>query len=71
MGLTIDDREEQKELRSQLHRLLKQDELKWLQRYKDNEIRDGDNNSNYYHAKVNGRRRNNMITSLEEKEGVI
>ena len=37
----------------------------------DKEITDGDENTRYYHAKVTGRRRNNMITSLEEKEGVI
>ena len=37
----------------------------------DKEIKEGDSNTRYYHAKVNGRRRNNMITSFEEKDGVI
>lgn len=44
MGLSAHDRNEQKELRAQLNRLLKQEEVKWLQRYKDQEIKDGDNN---------------------------
>lgn len=38
-GLTTHDRTEQKELSEQLRRILKQEELKWLQRYKDKEIR--------------------------------
>lgn len=38
-GLTTQDRIEQKELRDQLGRILKQEELKWLQRYKDKEIK--------------------------------
>uniref|UniRef100_A0A453KWR1 Reverse transcriptase domain-containing protein n=1 Tax=Aegilops tauschii subsp. strangulata TaxID=200361 RepID=A0A453KWR1_AEGTS len=71
MGLSAQDREEQKDLRSQLHGLLKQVEMKWLQRYKDKEIKDGDCNTKYYHAKVNGRRRKNRILSLEQEEGVI
>src|SRR4051812_17326510 len=57
MGMSSHDYNEQKELRAQLNRLLEQEELRCLQRYKSNEIKDGDNNSRYYHAKVNGRRR--------------
>lgn len=71
MGLTACDREEQKELSGQLARIMKQEEIKWLRRYKDGEIKDGDGNTRYYHAKVNGRRRKNRITSLEQEEGVI
>lgn len=51
--------------------MLKQEEIKWLQRYKNKEITDGDCNTRYYHAKVNGRRRKNKIVSLEQDEGVI
>ena len=56
-GLIACDRKEQKDLREQLNRLLKQEEVKWFQRYKDKEIKEGDSNTRYYHAKVNGRRR--------------
>lgn len=69
--LSAHDREEQKMLRAQLQRLVKQEEMKWLQRYKDREIRDGDNNSKYYHAKANGRKRKKNIFSLNQDEGVI
>ena len=46
-------------------------EPKWLKRYKDREIKDGDCNTKYYHAKVNGRIRKNRILSLDQEEGVI
>ena len=45
--------------------------MKWLQRYKDKEIKDGDINTRYYHARVNGRRCKNRIISLERDEGTI
>ena len=35
MGLSDVDRNEQKELRAQLKRVMLQEEMKWLQRYKD------------------------------------
>ena len=57
MGLTAADRTEQRELRKQLKKIMTQEEMKWMQRYKDKEIKDGDGNTRYYHAKVNGRRR--------------
>ena len=57
MGLTAAERTEQKELRMQLKRIMTQEEMKWMQRYKDKEITDGDGNTIYYHARVNGRRR--------------
>ena len=71
LGLSAWDRNEQKELRAQLGRLVKQEEIKQLQKYKDREIKDGDNNTKYYHAKVNGRRRKNRIVSLEQEEGIV
>lgn len=52
-------------------RILKQEELKWFQRYKAKEIREGDCNTRYYHATANGRRRKNKIISLEQDEGMI
>ena len=71
MGLTAADRTEQKELRDQLKRVMIQEEMKWLQRYKDKEITYADGNTRYYHAKVNGRRRKNIVISLEQEEGMV
>ena len=57
MGIPAAARNAQKELREQLKRVMLQEELKIIQRYKDKEIIDGDGNTRYYHARVNGRRR--------------
>lgn len=52
-------------------RFLKHEELKLLQRYTNKQIKEGDNNTRYYYARVNGRRRKNMIISLEQEKGII
>ena len=70
-GLTAADRKEQIALRAQLDRLLKQEEAKWKQRAKINEILEGDSNTKFFHAKANGRLRRNKINRLEQAEGII
>ena len=60
MGLCAHDRNLQIQMRKELNDLLKEEELKWLQRYKDRDIKEGDQNSRYYHAKANGRRRKKL-----------
>lgn len=70
-GMSTQDREEKELLDAQLARLLRQEELKWLQRSKEKESKDGDNNTKYYHAKANGRKRKNTIKMLNQEEGVI
>ena len=52
--LTIDVRQKQKDLRGQLNRLLRHEELKGLQRCTEKEIIEGDSNTRYYQAKANG-----------------
>ena len=44
------------ELRAQLDRLLSQEEAKWKQTTKIDELVDGDCNTKYFHAKANGRK---------------
>ena len=66
-GLSAQDREIQKGWRKELKDIPKMEEIKWLQRYKDREIKEGDSNTRYYQAKVNGRRRKNRITALEHE----
>ena len=51
-GLTVADRKEQMELRAQLDRLLQQEEAKWKQRAKVDEIFEGDSNTKFFHAKA-------------------
>lgn len=70
-GWTAEDRQEQLELRAQLDRLLEQEEAKWKQRVKIDELLDEDGNTKYFHAKDNGRRRKIKIARLEQEEGKI
>lgn len=37
----------------------------------DTEIKEGDDNTRYFRAKANGRRRKNRIVTLEQDEGTI
>lgn len=70
-GLTTDMTQEQKDLRAQLDRIMKQDELKWKHRAKFTEILEGEGNTKYLHAKANDRRRKNKMNSLDQEEGKI
>lgn len=47
LGLSAENRIEQIELRAQLDRLLKQEEAKWKQRAKIDEILEGDGNTRF------------------------
>lgn len=51
-------------LEEQLKFTTREEMLKWFQRSKEKEIMEGDNNTKYYHAKANCRRRKNIIYSL-------
>ena len=67
MGLSAVDRSEQKELRAQLKRVMMQEEMKWLQRYKDSEIKDGDRNTRFFHQSVLKRRKRTLLFPLRMK----
>jgi hypothetical protein len=54
-----------------LKKVVREDRLKWMQRCKEKNLLEGDDNTKYYHAKANGRKRKNMIYSLDQEEGEI
>jgi hypothetical protein len=56
---------------NQLKTIIKEEEIKWIQRAKEKELLEGDNNTRYYHSKANGRRRKTLIVSLNQDEGLI
>ena len=70
-GLSMQVFEERKNLRKQFANLLKQEELKWIQRAKEKNIKEGEANTKFFHAKANGRHRINTIVSLENQGQVI
>lgn len=69
--LNAEDREHKQKCQADLKSILKEEEIKWLQRSHEKELFDGDTNSKYYHAKANGRHRKNKINKLVQDEGVI
>lgn len=70
-SLDEEDRKYKKDCQNNLKYILKEEELKWLQRSHDKELFEGDSNTKYYHAKANGRFRKNRIVKLVQDEGVI
>ena len=51
--------------------IIKEEEVKWIQRAKEKELLEGDAMTSYFMAKASGRKRKNRILSLEQVEGVI
>lgn len=70
-GLDVVKRDLKIYLDNQLAGILKEEELKWFQRSKGRDLLEGDCNTKCYHAKANGRKRNNTIFSLHQDESVI
>ncbi|XP_060959275.1 uncharacterized protein LOC133030519 [Cannabis sativa] len=59
-----------KDAEKQLFEVYAQREVFWSQRSKQLWLRDGDQNSRYFHAAATTRRRNNSITKLQNATGV-
>nr|ABF93982.1 retrotransposon protein, putative, unclassified [Oryza sativa Japonica Group] len=70
-GMTILERKERGDLEEELKKVVREDRLKWMQRCKEKNLLEGDDNTKYYHAKANGRKRKNMIYSLDQEDGEI
>lgn len=57
------------ELRKRMQRLLSQDDAYWRQRAKTHWYRDGDRNTNFFHASTTARKKVNHIISLDDDAG--
>jgi len=58
------------ELTAKLDDLHRKEESYWYLRSYMNELRDGDQNTGYFHYKAESRRRRNTIKGLEDEGGV-
>ena len=70
LGLFEVELGERAELRSQIQNLLSLEEVSWRQKSRLLCIKEGDNNTKFFHKMVNSRRRHNHISMLEV-DGVI
>lgn len=58
------------EARWEFLKLLEQKEIYWKQRSKQYWLREGDQNTKFFHEYATGRRRQNQIRKLKDKNGV-
>ena len=70
LGLTKTERNEKFEVRSQVEHLLFVEEISWRQKSRMLRIKEGDNNTKFFHKMVNSHRRYNHLSFLEV-DGVI
>jgi hypothetical protein len=61
--------EEETKLKANLNSLLEQEELKWRQRAKENWLKNGNQNTKYFHAYASQRSKKNDITEVLDKDG--
>ncbi|XP_074362468.1 uncharacterized protein LOC141702742 [Apium graveolens] len=54
--------------RNEFHELLKRQEIYWQQRSKQFWLKDGDQNTRFFHKYASSRRRNNTVTKLKDKD---
>ena len=70
LGLTETERVERNEARSQVEQLLSLEEISWSQKSRMLCIKEGDNNTKFFHMMANSHRRSNHLSFLEV-DGVI
>jgi len=58
-------------LKGQLTKLLREEEIYWLQRSKATKLLQGDDNTKYFLLVANGRHKKMKIAQLEQEEGII
>jgi hypothetical protein len=59
------------QLRKRMDEILYQEEMMWLQRSRISWLREGDQNTKFFHRKVAGRAKKNKIKLLKKEDGVI
>jgi hypothetical protein len=63
--LTIEEKYLQMFKHNRLKKLLRDEEMKWRQRAKEEDLKEGDGNTRYFHLKASGRKKKNYIFVLQ------
>ena len=58
-------------LQNDLNKILREEEIKWYQRSKEKDIKEGDGNTKYFMIKASGRKRRSKIFRFIQDEGII
>jgi len=69
--LSPQEMEKKHYLSTELNKLLREEEIYWLQRSKATTLLQGDDNTKYFQLLASGRHRKTRIVQLEQEEGVI
>jgi hypothetical protein len=65
-NLTLEENTRSKDLKAQVDKIWKMEEIKARQRAREKDIKKGDKNTTYFYSKASQRRRKKIIDSLEE-----
>ncbi|CAM8976493.1 unnamed protein product [Rhodiola kirilowii] len=71
MPRTDDTASKEAEISSELNEWLLREELMWQQRSRVHWLKEGDNNTTFFHRKANARRKTNTIVQLRNGEGEL
>jgi hypothetical protein len=58
-------------MHKRIKKLLRDEEIKWCQRAKEKDLKEGDGNTKYFHPKASGRRKKSHISVLNHNEQEI
>lgn len=61
--------EDMKRIQTEINALLEQEEIAWQQRAKQHWLKDGDNNTRFFHLCANQRRKSNFLACVEDTRG--
>jgi hypothetical protein len=64
-ALSIEGKDLQMFVHNRLKKLLRDEEMKWRQRGKERDLKEGDGNTRYFHMKASGRKKKNHISVLQ------